>query len=472
LLLDLPIDEGERMKGRILVVDDDRAQCQFLADGLRRREFEVQWHLSAEEALQTTTTQDFDVVVTDLRLGAMDGIALCEQLVANRPDLPIVVITAFGSLDTAVAAIRAGAYDVITKPIDIGVLQLALDRALGHRALREEVKRLRKAVAECSGYGDIIGSSPAMRKVHGLLDRVADSETTILVTGESGTGKELVARALHQGSRRRHGPFVAINCSAIPEQLLESQLFGHVRGAFTDAREARNGLFAEADKGTLFLDEIADLPLALQPKILRALQERTLRPVGGTTEMPFDVRLIAATNRDLESAVEERKFREDLFFRINVVAVELPPLRARGTDVLLLAQHFVTQFARRSGKPVTGLSAPVAQKLLEYSWPGNVRELQNCIERAVALTAFEQLTVEDLPPSVREHRKSHVVVVGEDPSELPPLEVVEKRYILRVLEAVSGNRTLAARILGLDRKTLRRRLVRPDESDSEPPTEE
>jgi two-component system response regulator HydG len=282
----------------------------------------------------------------------------------------------------------------------------------------------------------------------------------VLIVGESGTGKEVAARALHRLSSRADRPFVAVNCAAIPESLIESELFGHIRGAFTDARAARVGLLAQANGGTLFLDEIGELPLGSQAKLLRVLQERAIRPVGAERELPFDARIITATNRDLERAVEEGRFREDLFFRIHVLLVELPPVRSRGGDVLLLAQHFLLQVATRLGKPVTGIGPAAAELLLTYHWPGNVRELMNCVEHAVALARYEQIAPEDLPQRVRSYRRSHVIVAGENPSELVPLEEVERRYILRVLDAAAGNKRLAARVLGLDRKTLYRKLER------------
>jgi two-component system response regulator HydG len=299
-----------------------------------------------------------------------------------------------------------------------------------------------------------------MKEIYDLLERVAETDASVLVAGESGTGKEVVARALHRRGKRKDGPFVAVNCAAVPESLLESELFGHAKGAFTDAKTARIGLFQQAHKGTIFLDEIGDMPLSVQPKLLRAIQERVIRPVGGTQEVPFDARIITATHRDLESAIEEKRFREDLYFRINVIQVTLPPLRSRGSDVLLLAQHFVQTYATRSTKRVVGITTAAAQKLVSYSWPGNVRELQNCIERAVALTRFEELTVDDLPEKISNFRRSHVIVAGDDPTELVPLEEVERRYILRVVELVGGNRSMASRVLGLDRKTLRRKLER------------
>ena len=448
------------MSGHVLVVDDDSEMCTFVEQTLRRRGFVVTWRTSALDALDVLAAEDIDVVVADLHMRGMNGIDLCERIVTNRPDVPVIVITGFGSFETAVAAIRAGAYDFITKPVDVDGLRLAVERAVQHRALREEVRRLRRAVAGSRGFEEILGASAPMRSLVELLERVADTEASILVTGESGTGKEVVARAIHRRSRRRDGPLVAVNCAAMPETLLESELFGHARGAFTDAKTARVGLFVQARGGTLFLDEIGDLPLGLQPKLLRALQERRIRPVGGDAEVPFDARLVTATNRDLDSAVHERRFREDLYYRINVIHVALPPLRARGADVLTLAQHFLTRFAAESGKPVTQLSPAAAEKLLCYAWPGNVRELQNCVEHAVALARYEHLAVEDLPERIRSYRRSHVIVASDDPAELVPMEEVERRYVLRVLEAVAGNKTEAARVLGFDRKTLYRKLER------------
>jgi two-component system response regulator HydG len=444
---------------RVLLVDDDKALCDTLSVGLSKRGFAAEARLSADEALEALGSGDFDVVVTDLNMRGTSGIELCERIVETRGDVPVIVLTAFGSFEAAVAAIRAGAYDFIGKPVQLDVLAIALRRAAQHRALRDEVKRLRLEVGHGSRIDNFIGASAAMQRVHDLVARVADSDASVLITGESGTGKEVVARALHRQSRRE-GAFVAVNCAAMPEALLESELFGHVRGAFTDARDARPGLFVQARRGTLFLDEIGDMPLGLQPKLLRALQERTVRPVGGTTEVPVDVRILAATNRDLESAIEDKRFREDLYFRINVIQIPLPPLRARAGDILPLAQHFIGEVTARAAKSVTGISAAAAAKLVAYTWPGNVRELSNCVERAVALTRYEQITVEDLPEKIQNHQSSQLVLGGDDPSELLPMDEVEKRYIVRVLEAVAGNKTAAARILGFERKTLYRKLER------------
>jgi two-component system response regulator HydG len=444
------------MKGRVLVVDDDHEMCELLRSQLGRRGFEVLTHGGADEALARLAAEELDAVVTDVRMRGLDGIQLCERIRQNRPDVPVLVITAFGSLDTAVAAIRAGAHDFLAKPFEVEELAFRLERAIQHRRLAEEVKRLRaRALVPVD---ELAGESVALRQLRELVARVAGSEAPVLVIGESGSGKERVARALHRLGPRPEGPFVALNCAALPEHLLESELFGHARGAFTDARSARSGLLVHANGGTLFLDEIAELPLPLQPKLLRALQERRVRPVGGEEEVPFDARIVAATNRDLDAAVEEGRFREDHFFRIDVLRIEVPPLRARGSDVLLLAQHFLRECAARSGKAVVGLSHGAAEKLLQYGWPGNVRELANCIERAVALTDHEQILVEDLPERIRAEGRGHVLVASDDPSELVPLEIVEQRYIARVMESVGGNKTLAARILGLDRKTLYRKL--------------
>jgi len=448
------------MKSKVLIVDDDTSMCELLAEGLLQHGYEARWNASPQEALRQLTEHNFDVVLTDINMRDMSGLELCQKATEAHPELPVIVITAFGSMETAVQAIRAGAYDFITKPFDIDVVAIAIERAVKHGVLTREVQRLQRAVDESRRFDELLGASAAMKEVYDLLERVGESESTVLVSGESGTGKELVARALHRRSKRSAGPFVAINCAAMPEQLLESELFGHTKGAFTDARNARPGLFVQAKGGTIFLDEIGDMPVGLQPKLLRALQERTVRPVGGDTETPIDVRVVAASNRDLETAIEERKFREDLYYRINVIHVELPPLRARGADVLLLATHYLQHFAAQSQKDVHSLDAEAAEKLSAYAWPGNVRELANCMERAVALTRNESIGVADLPEKIRSYRTSHVLVAATDPSELVPMEEVEKRYILRVLEAVGGNKTLAAQVLGLDRKTLYRKLDR------------
>lgn len=448
------------MNKRVLVVDDQEEMCTLVQVGLSKHGCGVDSCAGGDEAIEQLGLRDYDVVITDLKLANMSGLALCEWIAANRPYTPVIVITAFGNMQSAIAAMRVGAYDFINKPIDIEALAFAVERASRHRELGREVRRLRKAVSETEEFSDMVGESGPVRRVYDLIARIGESDSTVLITGESGTGKELVARALHARTPRRTKPFVAINCAAMPPTLLESELFGHVRGAFTDAKQAHQGLFVQADGGTLFLDEIGEMPLEMQPKLLRTLEEGKVRPVGSNREVAFDVRIIAATNRDLQSDVEDGRFREDLFYRINVIEIHMPPLRSRGNDTLLLAQYFIKSASKRCGKEVMSLSESAAEKLLDYDWPGNVRELENCIERAVTLTRFERVMVEDLPEKVRKYRSSDLVIAADDPEQLLPLEELERRYIRRVLKAVDGNKSQAARVLGLDRRTLYRKLER------------
>ncbi|HWB75502.1 MAG TPA: sigma-54 dependent transcriptional regulator [Nannocystaceae bacterium] len=442
----------------MLVIDDDPDMCAVLADGLRRRGYDVGWRSDAIAGLELALRDALDVIITDIHMRELSGLELCQKLCAARPSVPVLVITAFGSLETAVAAIRAGAYDFITKPLELDAVAIALARAVQHHALGEEIRRLRDVVSATANAGRsaFLGDSAPMQQLRGLVERVAPSAATVLVVGESGTGKELVARAIHRASGRPADRFVALNCASMPDTLIESELFGHVRGAFTDARSDRDGLLVEADGGTLLLDEVGELAMPTQAKLLRVLQERMVRPVGSNRETRVDVRIVAATNRDLEARVEEGNFREDLLYRLNVVQLDVPPLRVRGNDVLLLAQHFLAEAAERASKTVKGLSRPVANALLAYRWPGNVRELQNCIERAVIMTAHDTLVLDDLPAKLQQ------VVLGtaatEDPTEFVTMDEVERRYILRVLDAVRGNRTMAAKILGFDRRTITRKL--------------
>jgi two-component system, NtrC family, response regulator AtoC len=445
------------VNGRVLLVDDDTELLALLERGLVRRGFIVTVRSSAQSALATVLDHDLDVVVTDLHMAGLDGLALTERIVSNRPGLPVIVLTGFGSMDTAIGAIRSGAYDFLSKPVELEALALAVTRAVRYRQLTDELVRLRQHVATSRG-GELLGESAPMRDVFDVIARIAPTTASVLITGESGTGKELVARAIHRGSPRGNRPMVAINCAAMPEHLLESELFGHKKGAFTDARANCDGLFVQADGGTLFLDEIGEMPLSLQSKLLRALQERKVRPVGGDTEVDFDVRLVSATNRDLDAAIDEHRFRDDLYYRINVIQLRLPPLRARGADVLLLAHGFLRDTAQRVGKSMTGFAPAAAERLVSYGWPGNVRELANAIERAVALARFDVVTVDDLPDRIRTYSPSSVILAGSDPTELTSLEAVQRRYILHVLQAVGGNRTVASQTLGLDRKTLYRKL--------------
>ena len=447
------------MHGRILIIDDDQSMCEMLESGLRRHGFMPVWNVSAAEGLIRLQQEAVDVVLTDLNMQGMNGLELCSRIGAFDADLPVVIITAFGSLDTAISAIRSGAYDFVTKPIDIDFLAITLSRAVQHHDIKRQLNRLSEIVEKKQRPTKLIGESSAMHDLFSQLERVAESSSSVLLRGESGTGKELVAQAIHQQGDSAAHPFVAINCSALPEMLLESELFGHKRGAFTDAKADRTGLFLEARSGTLFLDEIGDMPLALQPKLLRALEDRKVRPVGGNTEIPFETRIIAATNKDLETAISDGLFREDLFYRLNVIELDLPPLRERGNDVLLLANHFLKHFAAKDSKDVLGITEPVAEKFLEYNWPGNVRELKNVVERAVALTRRQKIVMEDLPMKLRSYQGTSLQF-GEHPAELVSLDAMELRYINHVLKSVGDNRTLAAKILGLDRKTLYRKMQR------------
>ena len=456
------------MKTRVLVVDDEPDASELLKVGLQKRGYDAYSCTDGQAALAALEEQPFDVVVTDLKMAGQSGLDLCSRISDQHPEIPVILMTAHGSLEVAVESIRAGVFDFLTKPVDFQHLAHCVQRAVRHRELEYEVKRLRRVIHERPTASNMVGSSNAITKVTGMIDRVGESDVNVLVTGESGVGKELVARALHTRGPTSEGPFVAINCAAVPANLLESELFGHVRGAFTDAKRSRDGLFVQASGGTLFLDEIGDLPMEMQPKLLRAIQERRVRPVGGEREIAFDARIVSATNRDLEEDVEEGRFREDLFYRINVVRIHVPPLRARGTDVLLLAQHFLEKIAARTDKPVKGLSVAAGEKLLAYDWPGNVRELENAMERAIALAQYEELLVGDLPEKVRRYEAGEMVVAGNDPSELPTLEELENRYIRRVLKSVRGNKTQAAEVLGLARRTLYRRLERIEDIEDGP----
>jgi two-component system response regulator HydG len=430
--------------------------CELVEAGLRQRGFEVTSCLEPEGALEALERDDYSALLVDIHMDGKSGLDLCRAALSKRPNLPVIVMTGFGTVDHAIGAIRAGAYDFVTKPITIEALSLTLERALQHRAMTNELCHLRQRV-EGSDERRVVGTSDTMKQMADMIERVSATDTNVLITGESGTGKELVARELHERSKRT-GAFLAINCAAVPETLLESELFGYVRGAFTDARTNRTGLFVEANQGTLFLDEIGEMPLAMQAKLLRALQERKVRPVGSSQEVSFDARLITATNRDLEAEVAAKRFREDLYYRVNVVRVDVPPLRHRGSDVLELAQFFLSRAAGRSGKAIERIDRAAAQALMAYDWPGNVRELENCIERAVALAQFDAITVDDLPAKVKEGRPSEPFELGVDSTDLPSMDVVEERYILKVLAAVSGNKTLAAKVLGFDRRTLYRKL--------------
>src|ERR1044071_8308426 len=453
----------------ILVVDDDEDTAALLREALDRRGYHAVARLSGPQCLEYLRSNIADVVVTDIQMPGMSGIDLCRELSVRHPDLLVIMLTAVAGLDHAISSIRVGAYDFITKPVRIDLLEIAIKRALDHLAMRREAKRLRAPDITVRG---ILGTSPAIRETIELIRRTAASDATVLVTGESGTGKELVARAIHQCSSRPDAPFVALNCGAVPASLLETELFGHVRGAFTDANRSRAGLFAAARTGTLFLDEIGEMPLDMQVKLLRALQERKVRPVGADEEQPFACRILAATNRDLEIEIEGKRFREDLFYRLNVVTIPVPSLRERGdADIIELARLFLANVAERSRRPARELSPAAVRRLTEYDWPGNVRELENSIEHAYAVARGPVIEVTDLPEKIARFEPTKIVIEAEQPEELVTLEEMHRRYLRRVLAVVSGNKTHAAKLLGIDRRSLYRHLAEADEGHAKGPEE-
>jgi DNA-binding NtrC family response regulator len=456
----------------ILVVEDDREMRGFLHEELREAGYDVVGAASGDEALDHLGHAAVDVVVTDLVMPGMKGSDLLAHVRAREPEVPVVIITAFGSIDSAVESLKAGAYHYVAKPFRMEQLLATVESALRERALLRQVVTLRERLG--GGRSRIVAESPAMRRPIDVLMRAAAADAPTLLLGESGTGKELLARALHEESPRRDRPFLAINCSAIPETLLESQLFGHRRGSFTDAREDRRGLFQEAEGGSVFLDEIGDLPLALQGKILRVLQEREVHPLGAPAPLPVDVRTIAATHRDLETLAAQGRFRQDLYYRLNVIAVRIPPLRERPEDLLPLVAHFLEKHGRRLGRAGCTLSAEALTALQRHAWPGNVRELENAIERALVLGRDAVLGIADLPEALRPRPRSGAGGAsgamggassaagganGPDGGAASlSLAEVEREHILRILRTARGNKAAAARILGLDRKTLYRKL--------------
>ncbi len=443
----------------ILVVDDEPEQGLLVGEFLDQFGYTAKVVTTAEAALVVIEQQPITAIIADVHLrGGMSGLMLCARVRELTPDVPVIVLTGAVDLDTAIAAMRAGAYDFVVKPLEPENLRVAVARAVEKSELRAEVQRLRVEVDASKPIHGILGNSAPLREAVSLVRRVAGSDTTVMVTGESGTGKELICRAIHDQSARADKPFIAINCAAMPPNLLESELFGHVKGAFTDAKRTRPGLFVQAAGGTLFLDEIGEMPLEMQAKLLRVLQERKVRPIGGDEEISVDCRLVCATNRDLEVEVEQGRFREDLFYRVNVVGIHMPPLRARDGDVLELAQHFLNRIAKRSDVPAFSISVEAARRLLDYDWPGNVRELENCIERAVALSRGTELVVDDLPAKVRNFESTRMVGDSDDYASLTSLAEMEHRYVRKVLVAMGGNKSQAARVLGIDRRSLYRRL--------------
>jgi DNA-binding NtrC family response regulator len=448
-------------KSRILVIDDDQSSRDLLSRILSAEGYEVQTCADGREAIEQLggETPPPDLVVSDIRMAEVGGLEVVAAYRQKAPDTPVILVTAFGNIDGALEAIRRGAVDYISKPYDVDAIKLVVHRTLTQRALTLENRALRRDLGEKYRLENIVGRSEAMLQVFKTAARVASTDATVLIQGESGTGKELVARAIHSSSPRARGPFVAVDCGAIAEGVLESELFGHARGAFTGAQVSRRGLFEEANHGTLFLDEIGDVGPNLQARLLRALQEGTIRRVGTNEPVAVDVRVVAATNKDLETAVKDGTFRADLYYRLDVVTIRIPPLRERREDILLLAEHFAAKHGRAEGAAVS----PAARDMLTaYDWPGNVRELENVIARALALSPSGVILPEDLPEALRTPGPPAGPVPAET-ADRPTLAQLERRYAAQVLRETGGNKTRAAEILGIDRKTLYRLVGERDE---------
>ncbi|MEX2016362.1 MAG: sigma-54 dependent transcriptional regulator [Candidatus Hydrogenedentales bacterium] len=446
-------ETGENMHARILVIDDEDLMREYVEEALTRAGHEVDAASSGQAGLDLLAQKHHDLVVTDLKMAPVDGLHVVTHARDNAPDTRCIVMTAYGTIETAVEAMRRGAEDYILKPFSPDELEIAVQRVLEKRRLAAENRYLREAVNERYDFHAMVGESAAMAAVYAQVEKVASSRATVFIRGESGTGKELVARAIHHAGDRREKPFIKVNCAALSAGLLESELFGHEKGSFTGAHERKIGRFELADGGTLLLDEVSEIGPELQPKLLRALQEREIDRVGGTRSIPVDARIVATSNRNLEAAVADGKFREDLYFRLNVIPLHLPPLRERPEDIPMLIEHFVSRFARENGRTIKGLTAAARERLLRYTWPGNVRELQNCIERAVVLADGPQLDVHDLSlPDRPIGNGNGALQAGTTVAEM------EKELIFKTLEHCDDNRTKAADLLGISVRTLRNKL--------------
>ena len=450
----------------VLVVDDEKNTREGLGRALRR-DYEVVLAESADAAIQTLGERPVDVMLSDVRMPGMDGLGLLREAHRLHPDLVVIMLTAYGSVETAVEAMKVGAADFLTKPVNLDHLDITISKAVRQRALESENRALKSRLDSKFGLENIVGSSPAMERLFDIVRQAAPTQATVLIEGASGTGKELVAQAIHRLSARAAGPFVAVHCAALSSSLLESELFGHEKGAFTGAVVQRKGRFEMAHGGTLFLDEISEIEPSVQVKLLRVLDERRFERVGGVDTVDVDIRIIAATNRDLRKYVEEGKFREDLFYRLDVVEIKMPPLKERGGDIALLCNRFMKEFAEVNARPVSRFAPEAAAILQAYSWPGNVRELRNTIEKMVVLARGDTLAVEDVPANIRdEARLNGVSGVSAAPAPAPAadfaptesLAEVEKRKILAALDAAGGNRSKAAIALGISRRTLHRKL--------------
>jgi two-component system, NtrC family, response regulator HydG len=449
----------------LLVADDDPGLRESLERTLTREGYRVVLASDGRAALERVQAGGVDLIVTDLRMPGLTGLELLRAAKAIMPDVDVILLTAFGTVEEAVKAMKDGAYDFLTKPFRREQLIKLVDKALERRDLIEQNKALKKQLEDIRAKGQMIGSSPAYRRMLSLVEQIADSSATILIQGESGAGKELVARTIHERSGRRAGPFVAVNCAALPETLLESELFGYEKGAFTGAVGRKEGRFELAGGGTLFLDEVGDLSLVTQPKILRVLQEGEFERLGGTRTIQVDVRIVAATNQDLAEMVKDKRFREDLYYRLNVITVRVPPLRERHEDVRLLAQHYLRVYAAKNGRKLEGFSNEALERLESYKWPGNVRELENLIERMVLLARKDRIDAEDLPEEVagvkRPPRDAILELIGT------PLAEIEQRLLDETLRITGGNKTQAAKLLGIDVRTVARKLERREDDQAE-----
>ena len=463
-------------KSKILVVDDEPGMRTFLEIILRREGYSVETASDGMKALDNINNNVFDLAILDILMPVMNGIEVLKRIIEKSPETTVIIITAFASHETAIEAMKLGAYDYITKPFKIDEIKLVIKKALDKKGLERENLRLRKELQTKYGFANIIGRSIDISKVFELIKRVSELKVNVLITGESGTGKELVARAIHYSGSRHRGPFIAVNCGAIPESLLESELFGYRRGAFTGASKNKKGLFEEADGGTIFLDEIVDLPIHLQVKLLRALEEKTIRPLGSTEPIPVDIRIIAATNKLLEEEIANEKFREDLFYRLNVIKIDLPPLRDRRDDIPPLAIHFVEKYSREMGKEIHGISPKALETLESYHYPGNVRELENIIARCIALETSNVICQQTLPELMVNTDSLNIEngIAGNFGLD-HLLETFEKRTIEKALAQAQGNKVEAAKLLGITFRSLRYRLAKHgllDEEEEEADDEE
>ena len=445
---------------RILVVDDESSMRQLLEIALTKEGYQITVAESGAKAVTLVGQSSFELVISDLKMPDMSGVEVLRHVKRTAPDLPVIMMTAYASTETAVEALRLGAYDYITKPFKLDELKVTIRNALEKKKLKEEVVHLKRTLKERHGLDSILGRSPKMIELFGLIEVIAPTQSTVLVTGESGTGKELVARAIHLNSLRQKESFVSVNCGALPETLLESELFGHMRGSFTGAVTNKKGLFEAADRGSIFLDEIAEMSPAMQVKFLRVLQEKRFRRIGASEEMEVDVRVIAATNKTLEDLVREKQFREDLYYRLNVIPIHLPPLRERRDDIPLLAQHFLAKSCTHMGKTITTISEPAMEILMAHEWPGNVRELENVIERAVALEGSSAILPERMPENLLRRKSLTVAAPVDELSEegvdfTQHVAGVERRLLQLALDREGGVQTRAARLLNLNLRSFR-----------------